>query len=115
MALTATPAKVLEVLSTDTENQNQERIFKYLRQFIRSMNQDMVRRFLQLTTGSSVCLSSQITVTYNTSSGFCRSPVGHTCSNLLDLAVSYLSYREFVSEFTRILLLPENKWKMNFR
>ena len=54
---------------------------------------------MRFTTGSSVCLSSQITVMHNTSSGFCRSPVGHTCSSLLDLPVSYLSYREFVSDY----------------
>ena len=112
MALTATPAKVLEVLSSDLENENQERVFIYLQQFIASMNRDMVRRLLRFTTGSSVCLSSHITVIYNESNGFCRSPVGHTCTSTLELPATYVTYPEFVSEFKHVLLLPENEWRM---
>ena len=115
IALTATPSKVLEVLNSDTENENQERVLAYLQQFIGSMSQDMIRRFLRFVTGSSVCLSSHITVVFNESSGFCRSPVGHTCTSTLELPATYVSYPEFMSEFKHILLQPENEWKMNIR
>jgi len=115
IALAATPSKVLEVLTSVTENENQERVLAYLQQFIGSMSQDIIRRFLRFVSGSSVCLSSYITVVFNESSGFCRSPVGHTCTSTLELPATYISYPEFVSEFKHILLQPENEWKMNIR
>ena len=79
MALTATPAKVLQVIYAETSNQSEERIMIYLRQFIGGMKQDMVRRFLRFTTGSSVYLARSINIAFSKSSGFSRHPVSHTC------------------------------------
>ena len=113
VALTATPTKVLETLHVDTANQNEERVLTYLQQFIGSMKQDMVRRFLRFTTGSSVCLSKSIKVTFNGLSGFSRHPISHTCTSMLELPTTYKNYTEFVSEFEQLLMQPENGWTMD--
>ena len=113
MALTATPAKVLEAFYVETTNQNEERVLTYLQQFVGSMKQDMVRRFLRFTTGSSVCLSRNIKVTFNGLSGFSRHPISHTCTSMLKLPTTYKNYTEFVSEFEQLLMQPENEWTMD--
>lgn len=113
IALTATPAKVLKVIYAETFNQSEERMMTYLRQFIGGMKQDMIRRFLRFTTGSSVCLSRSINVVFNKSSGFSRHPVSHTCSCTLELPTTYNSYPEFTYEFQQLLMQPENEWRMD--
>lgn len=113
IALTATPAKVLQVIYAETFNQSEERMMTYLRQFIGGMKQDMIRRFLRFTTGSSVCLSRSINVVFNKSSGFSRHPVSHTCSCTLELPTTYNSYPEFTYEFQQLLMQPENEWRMD--
>ena len=90
MALTATPAKVLQAINVETSNQNEERTITYLRQFIGGMKQEMVRRFLHFTTGSSVVLSRSITVN---SSGFSRHPASHTCTCTLQPITAILNLR----------------------
>ena len=60
MTPTATSSKVLQAIFAETSNQSEERMMTYLRQFIGGMKQDMVRRLLRFTTGSSVCLSRSI-------------------------------------------------------
>ena len=113
MVLTATLAKVLQVIYAETSNLSEERMMTYLRQFVGGMKQEMVRRFLSFTTGSSVCLSRSINVVFNKSSGFSRHPVGHTCSCTLELPTTYNSYPEFTYEFQQLLMQPENEWTMD--
>lgn len=113
MTLTANPGKVVSILQSLPLNSNEERVFTYLKQFIGSMNQDDVRKFLRFTTGSSVCLTKSIRVHYNSLSGFARRPVSHTCDCSLELPSTYTTYPSFVDEFQSILSQPENAWTMD--
>jgi len=110
LALTATPAKVLKVFVSEASNESEERVFGYLEQYVGSMSQDFLRKFLRFTTGSSVCIASKITVAFNSLSGLARCPIGHTCDSLLELPSSYLTYLEFVTEFDQVLSQPEHAW-----
>ena len=56
--------------------------------------------FLQFITGSSVLLAKNIKVSLN---GLYRQPISHTCDCNIELPVSYATYPEFESEFTKIL------------
>ena len=58
--------------------------------------------FLRFTTGSSVCIASKISVTFNSSSGLARRPIAHTCSNTLELS-GYVNYHDFSAEWHAIL------------
>ncbi len=113
LGLTATSAKVLEVVESDPTDKNEERVLGYLTQYIGSMSQDKVRRFLRFTTGSSVCMTKKITVVFNRLSGFARRPISHTCSCLLQLPSSYATYLELVNEFNHVLAQPEVSWCMD--
>ena len=90
---------------------NQERIFEYLRLYIGNMENCELRRFLRFVTGSSVCSSEGIRVSFNKLSGIERRPIGHTCSSLLELSSCYQSYEEFMQEFRAVLCLGD--WKLD--
>ena len=114
VAMCADPSKVIDALFSETKNEVEERVFTYLQQFIASMNQDMLRRFLRFVTGSSVFTANEITVIYNSSSGLARCPIAHTCTCTLELPVSYETYGIFVHEFEAILSDTLYVWRIDF-
>lgn len=113
LTLTANPAKICSILNSIPLNPNEERVFVYCKQFVGSMNQGMVRRFLRFVTGSSVCLTNQINVQFNSMSGIARRPISHTCDSMLELSSTYTSYPSFIEEFEAILSQPEVNWTMD--
>ena len=113
-ALQASPKKVLQMVGeVETANPNQERVSSYLRQYIGNMQVDEVRSFLRFVTGGAVCSADAIQVTFNALTGLARRPIGHTCSNTLELPATYLSYLDFTTEFKAILNNPEFAWRMD--
>lgn len=104
-ALQVSPAKVLALLDDGyVTNQSQERVYDYLQQFVGNMTMGEVRRFV---TGSSVCSSRSIRVTFNAADGNRQCPVAHTCGQM---SICYTSYLDFVNEFKTLLEL--GYWKM---
>ena len=110
-SLTVTSDKVLKIIHCDCQNPAEERILSYLTGLIGNMRTDDLRNFLRFTTGSSVCVAQSIKVIFNTSSGLARQPYAHTCSNTLQLPVSYTNFHDFSSEWYAILGDTNNKWK----
>ena len=108
----ACPATVLSMIE-DAEGQNasQERILRYLCQFIGNMGSDELHTFLRFVTGSSVCSALKIEVEFNMS-GASRRPIAHTCTPSLELPSTYATYTEFVSEF-RKCMASEYSWIMD--
>ena len=103
-AQSVSPAKVLKMFEDEVgTDANEERILGYLRQYVGSMSTDELRQFLRFVTGSSVCLSCQIEVTFNNLEGIARRPIAHTCQPSLELSLSYMTFPEFTSEFHAIL------------
>lgn len=113
MALNATPMKVLSLLDDEcADSPNKLRVFKYLTQFIGSMNNDELRSFLRYVTGASVCPAKHLNITFNSLTGIARRPIGHTCANQLELSEDYSTYLEFVVEF-RAFLSTSEAWYMD--
>jgi hypothetical protein len=113
-SLSATPAKVLDLITEpDIENSNQERVFGYLKQYVGDMKPEEIRHFLRFVTGFPVCPSSGIRITFNTLSGMGRQPRGHTCSGVLSLSTTYVTYEEFTREFQAILFSEEDAWRLD--
>ena len=110
-SLTVTNDKVLDELDCDFANPAEERVFGYLTTMIGNMPVNDLRNFLRFTTGSSVCVSKNIKVIFNDSSGLGRSPFANTCGSTLHLPVSYLNYQDFSTEWTSILSDTDSKWK----
>ncbi len=94
------------------ENETEERVIGYVRQFIGNMSSDELAIFLRFATGSAVCSSSQVGVIFNKTSGISRRPIAHTCSPSLELSTTYISYSEFVSEF-KACIISEYSWTMD--
>ena len=115
LALNATPQQVLSILQEpDVENEHEARVFGYLKKFIGNMKNEEVCRFLRFITGSSVLLPDGITVCFNSNSGMIRGPIAHTCSSLLELPTTYLTYVDFEYEFQAILSSDDDyTWMMD--
>lgn len=111
--LSVTQSKVINSFEYEACNSSEERVLSYLEQFVGSMSRDVLQQFLRFTTGSSVFLSKKIHITFNSVSGFGRVPIGHTCSGVLEISSTYCTYLEFVTEFRKILDLPEDEWQMD--
>ena len=88
-------------------------MFNYLRQYIGNMTLEELRLFLRFVTGSSVCSATKIEIQFNMLSGLARRPISHTCSNLLELSATYLSYPEFVKDFKHVLSDKTYTWIMD--
>ena len=115
LALSASPGKVLELLSRteDSTDGDEGRVFEYLVQYIGQMRSDEVQRFLRFVTGSSVCSTDKIEVSFNKLKGMARRPIAHTCSSLLVLPSTYNSSEDLVREFRTILYGEEEMWKFD--
>jgi len=94
-----------------TASVGEQRVFTYLQQFIGHMKIEEVQKFLRFVTGSSVCISQSIKVTFNSLSGLARRPISHTCTSTLELSPSYVSYLDFSTEFSSVLSQEDFCWK----
>ena len=112
-ALSATPETVIRALFVpDDISANQSRVFGYLKTFIGNLNHQDLCNFLRFTTGSSVMIHDRISLTFNTESGLVRRPVSHTCSCILELSSTYLTYPDFEDEFLTVIR-SEAAWPMD--
>ena len=81
---------------------SEERRYSYFTCMIGNMNVIEGRNFLRFVTGSSVCSTTAISVTFNSLSGLGRRPIEHTCDCMLQLSSTYLNYDVFYYEFSSI-------------
>ena len=112
-AQTVSPGTVLGMLEDAVGvNANEERIIGYLRQYVGNLNTDCLRNFLRFVTGSVVCSTLKIVVTFNSLSGAERRPIAHTCASSLELSWTYKTYLEFMEEINACLTNP-HVWVMD--
>lgn len=81
----------------------QEKVMRYLNNFIREADNDILENFLRYCTGATNICTNRIDICFNASTGIKRAPVGHTCTNTLELSTTYDNYTDFKSEFKNIL------------
>ena len=74
----------------------------YLQEFTNSLNDNQLINILLFIAGS-VHPPSKITVMFNAKSGIMRGPTANTCSNILELSSTYISFQEFRREFSLVL------------
>ena len=69
-----------------------DRVFHYLKTYIRGCKQEELHLFLRFMTGSSVLIGKKL---FNSLSGLGRRPISHTCDSNLELPINYSSFPEF--------------------
>ena len=110
-SLSVTRSKVLSLLNGQCYSAAEEHIYGYLTTMIGNMSTNDLISFTRFVTGSSVCIARKIEVIFNSSSGFSRSPFGHTCTNTLELPLAYTNYHDFHTEWMSILSDTNDAWK----
>ena len=113
VAMAANPQRIFDILKVPNfSDLNEERVYGYLQQFIGGMDSDRARTFLRFVTGTSVCLTKKVKITFYRLSGLARRPIAHTCGSMLELPSTYITYPDFASEFQAVLS-DEFTWRMD--
>jgi hypothetical protein len=100
---TPNPRKVIKLLNSSPANQEEAAALSFLKQFIKGLDDRMLKKFMRYITGSEFICIKAIEVTFNRMRGFARSPQIHTCGPLLELPSTYGSYPELRNELMQIL------------
>ena len=89
----------------------QSRVLSYLRNFVGTLDDNLLDKFVRFVTGSCAAPQSPIQIDFNSTVGIRRAPSSSTCSSILHLSTTYLSYAEFKKEFT-IVLTEDTSFEM---
>ena len=81
----------------------ESQVLAYLRNYVGSMDDQLLDRFLRFVTGSPAAPLKPIEVAFNATVGLRRCPSSSTCSNTLFLSTFYVSFTEFKKEFNMVL------------
>ncbi|CAI6372513.1 unnamed protein product [Macrosiphum euphorbiae] len=93
------------------ESEIKRKVFGFLKKFIREADQMLCTKFLRFVTGSDI-ITDQININFTSAKdNYSRSPVAHTCTNTLDLPMSYDKFIDLRSEINSIL--ASNIWVMD--
>ena len=96
-------------------SQQESRICDYLRLMIGNMQQEDLRLFMRFVTGSCVCSTREIEITFNGVKGFARRPIAHTCGCNLELSTDFVNFDDFQGDFRAIFAKTneEFSWRMD--
>lgn len=114
--LTVSPRKVNSLFNPPMAlTRQEERIFNYLRTMVGNMKSKELRLLMRFITGSCVCSTSHIEVSFNSLSGLARRPIAHTCSCMLEIPATYINYDDFTKDFQAILSETDQNfaWRMD--
>jgi len=93
------------------ESEIKRKVFGFLKKFIREADQILCTKLLRFITGSDI-ITDQININFTSvKDDYSRSPVAHTCTNTLDLPMSYDRFIDLRSELNSIL--ASNIWVMD--
>lgn len=81
----------------------ERRVFGFLKKYVKEGDAKLLAKLCRFITGADVLTTDSVSVEFNHSAGFCRCFVGHTCTNTLEVPVSYENYQDFRSELTELL------------
>ena len=110
-SLQPTTEKVVRKLRTETDEAiltNQEsRLFLWLKDYVRCLDPQSLRQFLQFVTGTNTMPQLPVIVSINSRVGLNRIPRAHTWGAVLELSTSYASIQEFKRELHAVVISPE--------
>ena len=96
--------RVIKLIESQPLDKAQEKTLGYLKQYIKSLDESKLAKFLRFVTGSDLIAVTKIDIQYNsTPKGLARTPVAHTCGPTLELPSTYSNYTELRADFTNIL------------
>lgn len=102
---------ILASLETTRElSESDSKIYSFLTRYIKESEENIRGALLRFSTGLNL-VCDKIKIVFIESNGFSRTPVGHTCTNLLEVPNSYENYIEFRNEFNS--LLASGIWVMD--
>lgn len=109
--LIPTTSKVVSTIDCQPTNDGERDALKYLKRYIKGLDSKMLATFLRFVTGSDLMLFQSWEINFTQLDGCARRPVAHTCTNTLELPLTYQSFPELREEFNQILKAVN--WEMD--
>jgi len=114
--LLPTGRKVVRLFKTEeshNESDQQKACKEHLKRYVKNLSTSDLRKFLQISTGSDIISTDEITITYSFLTGFSRRPVFRTCGPTIELPGTYTCFSELSEEFQSILKNPREAFNFN--
>lgn len=107
-----TNKKILKLLESSPKNEAERDSYSFLKQFIKGLDMENLKRFLRFCTGADVILVNKITVAFPiAASSRSRIPVARTCGPVLEMCSTYNSFCQLREELTNFILSQD--WTMD--
>ena len=104
--------RVLKLFKADPVDDAEREAFGHLKRFVKGLDLDPLKKFLQFATGAEVIIVEKIEVSFvKYDSNFCRRPIAHTCGPVLEIPKTYSNFCELREDFTNIL--NKTTWEMD--
>ncbi|CAL9686254.1 unnamed protein product [Knipowitschia caucasica] len=98
-----TAKKFIKLLDASPTTQAESQSLRFLKQYIRGLDNTGLRKLLRFVTGSDVICVEKVEILFTSIDGVARRPVAHTCGPTLELPWTYISYPELRVEIDGIL------------
>lgn len=107
-----TAKRILQLLQCTPSNKAEDQSFRYLQQYIKSLDDAGLKKMLRFLTAAEIVCVPNITVQFTKLDGLGRRPIAHTCGPVLEMPSTYSAYREFRSDMQNILS-ADSSWKFD--
>ena len=102
--LLATPKRIIGLIEAKPSSESEKDRLGYLKQYIRGLDQSLLKKFLKFVSGSDLVTFTKINVSFTVPANeFQRLPIVHTCGPLIEVPSTYNNFCELREDFSNIL------------
>ena len=92
------------MIEAKPSNKSEKNSLRYLKQYIRGLDQSLLKKFLKFFSGSDLVTFTKINVTFTVPvNEFQRLPIVHRCGPLIEVSSTYNNFCELREDFSNIL------------
>ena len=102
--LLAAPKWIIGLIEAKPSSESEKDSLGYLKQYIRGLNQSLLKKFLKFVSGSDLVTFTKINVSFTVPANeFQIRPIVHTCGPLIEVPSAYNNFCELREDFSNIL------------
>ena len=102
--LLTAPKHIIGLIEAKPLNESEKDSLGYLKQYIRGLDQSLLKKFLIFVSGSDLVTFTKINASLTVPANeFKRRPIVHTCSPLIEVPSTYNNFCELKEDFSNIL------------
>lgn len=103
VSLTPTSSKICRLINANPTNPAEGEAVGHLKRWIKGLDENFLKKFLRICTGSDVILCDGIEITFTLLAWANRRPIFHTCGCVIELPSTYEGFCDFREEWYNII------------